>query len=165
MGKKRKKKKSSAKWFRPVLPVKKAQEKKIWRGECSNVPKKSKSGVGKKKSCVPCACGASMYPTNVDHQQNIFKIGNPSGEPESSTVQSVLEMSDPFVGVRGGPTVGPPESDSRTQGSDCRTHSRTPESDCRTLGSDRHTQVPRYPGTQVPRSRSRNRYPGTGKKS
>ena len=22
-----------------------------------------------------------MYPTNVDHQQNIFKIGNPSGEP------------------------------------------------------------------------------------
>ena len=49
MGKKRKKKKSSAKWFRPVLPVKKAQEKKIWRGECSNVPKKSKSGVGKKK--------------------------------------------------------------------------------------------------------------------
>ena len=87
MGKKRKKKncrhnkKSSAKWFRPVLPVKKAQEKKIWRGECSNVPKKSKSGVGKKKSCVPCACGASMYPTNVDHQQNIFKIGNPSGEP------------------------------------------------------------------------------------
>ena len=23
-----------------------------------------------------------MYPTNVDHQQNIFKIGNPSGEPE-----------------------------------------------------------------------------------
>ena len=44
MGKKRKKKKSSAKWFRPVLPVKKAQEKKIWRGECSNVPKKSKSG-------------------------------------------------------------------------------------------------------------------------
>ena len=81
------------------------------------------------------------------------------------TVQSVLEMSDPFVGVRGGPTVGPPESDSRTQGSDCRTHSRTPESDCRTLGSDRHTQVPRYPGTQIPRSRSRNRYPGTGKKS
>ena len=73
--------KSSAKWFRPVLPVKKAQEKKIWRGECSNVPKKSNSGVGKKKSCVPCACGASMYPTNVDHQQNIFKIGNPSGEP------------------------------------------------------------------------------------
>ena len=62
------------------------------------------------------------------------------------TVQSVLEMSDPFVGVRGGPTVGPPGSDSRTQGSDCRTHSRTPESDCRTLGSDRHTQVPRYPG-------------------
>ena len=85
MGKKRKKKKSSAKWFRPVLPVKKAQEKKIWRGECSNVPKKSKSGVGKKKSCVPCACGASMYPTNVDHQQNIFKIGNPSGEPVSLT--------------------------------------------------------------------------------
>ena len=81
MGKKKKKKKSSAEWFRPVLPVKKAQEKKIWRGECSNVPKKSKSGVGKKKSCVPCACGASMYPTNVDHQQNIFKIGNPSGEP------------------------------------------------------------------------------------
>ena len=81
MGKKREEKKSSAEWFRPVLPVKKAQEKKIWRGECSNVPKKSKSGVGKKKSCVPCACGASMYPTNVDHQQNIFKIGNPSGEP------------------------------------------------------------------------------------
>ena len=77
--------KSSAKWFRPVLPVKKAQEKKIWRGECSNVPKKSKSGVGKKKSCTPCACGASMYPTNVDHQQNIFKIGNPSGEPECKT--------------------------------------------------------------------------------
>ena len=23
-----------------------------------------------------------MYPTNVDHQQNIFKIGNPSGEPD-----------------------------------------------------------------------------------
>ena len=81
MGEKRKKKKSSVEWFRPVLPVKKAQEKKIWRGECSNVPKKSKSGVGKKKNCVPCACGASMYPTNVDHQQNIFKIGNPSGEP------------------------------------------------------------------------------------
>ena len=48
-GEKKKKKKGSAKWFRPVLPVKKAQEKKIWRGECSNVPKKSKSGVGKKK--------------------------------------------------------------------------------------------------------------------
>ena len=63
MGEKKKKKKSSAEWFRPVLPVKKAQEKKIWRGECSNVPKKSKSGVEKKKSCVPCACGASMYPT------------------------------------------------------------------------------------------------------
>ena len=46
-----------------MLLVKKAQEKKIWRGECSNDPKKSKSGVGKKKkSCVPCACGASMYP-------------------------------------------------------------------------------------------------------
>ena len=79
------------------------------------------------------------------------------------TVQSVLEMSDPFVGVRGGPTVGPPESDSRTQGSDCRTHSRTPESDCRTLGSDRHTQVPRCPGTQVPRYPGTQvpRYPGT----
>ena len=25
-----------------------------------------------------------MYPTNVDHQQNIFKIGNPSGEPEEN---------------------------------------------------------------------------------
>ena len=24
-----------------------------------------------------------MYPTNVDHQQNIFKIGNPSGEKKS----------------------------------------------------------------------------------
>ena len=84
-GEKKKKKKSSVEWFRPVLPVKKAQEKKIWRGECSNVPKKSKSGVGKKKSCVPCACGASMYPTNVDHQQNIFKIGNPSGEPATNT--------------------------------------------------------------------------------
>ena len=81
MGKKKKKKKGSAEWFRPVLPVKKAQEKKIWRGECSNVPKKSKSGVGKKKSCVPCACGKHV-PHHVDHQQNIFKIGNPSGEPE-----------------------------------------------------------------------------------
>ena len=58
-GEKKKKKKSSVEWFRPVLLVKKSQEKKIWRGECSNVPKKSKSGVGKKKSCVPCACGAS----------------------------------------------------------------------------------------------------------
>ena len=58
-GGKKKKKKTSVEWFRPVLLVKKSQEKKIWRGECSNVPKKSKSGVGKKKSCVPCACGAS----------------------------------------------------------------------------------------------------------
>ena len=81
MGKKRKKKKVLLSGSDPYYLPKNAQEKKIWRGECSNVPKKSKSGVGKKKSCVPCACGASMYPTNVDHQQNIFKIGNPSGEP------------------------------------------------------------------------------------
>ena len=47
--------------------------------------------IFKKKSCVPCACGASMYPTNVDHQQNIFKIGNPSGEPGLHCVKKEKE--------------------------------------------------------------------------
>ena len=96
MGGKKKKKKSSAEWFRPVLPVKKAQEKKIWRGECSNVPKKSKSGVVKKKKLRTVRLRRKHVPHHVDHQQNIFKIGNPSGEPDLS--QKKKKKKTPFRG-------------------------------------------------------------------
>ena len=66
------KKKSSAEWFRPVLLVKKYQEKKIWRGECSNVPKKSKMGGGKKKVAYR-APAAQAAPTNaVPFYGNLF---------------------------------------------------------------------------------------------
>ena len=72
--KKKKKKKGSVEWFRPVLLVKKSQEKKIWRGECSNVPKKSKSGGGKKKKVAYRAPAAQAAPTTnaVPFYGNIF---------------------------------------------------------------------------------------------
>ena len=85
-----------------MLLVKKAQEKKIWRGECSNVPKKSKSGVGKKKKLRTVRLRRKHVPTNVDHQQNFFKIGNPSGEPVSDQKKKKKKKMSAKNLVRGG---------------------------------------------------------------
>ena len=45
-------------------------------------PKKVKIGRWKKKKLRTVRPRRKHVPHHVDHQQNIFKIGNPSGEPE-----------------------------------------------------------------------------------
>ena len=80
-----------------------------------------------------------------------------------STVQSVLEMSDPFVGVRGGPTVGLTVGPlSPTAGPWC-PGAQVPRYPGTQVPRYPGTQVPRYPGTQVPRYPGTQvpRYPGT----
>ena len=82
MGKKRKKKKVLLSGSDPFYLSKKLRRRRYGEVSAQTSQKSQNRALVQKKSCVPCACGASMYPTNVDHQQNIFKIGNPSGEPE-----------------------------------------------------------------------------------
>ena len=48
-------------------------------------PKKVKIGCWKKKKLRTVRLRRKHVPTNVDHQQNFFKIGNPSGEPAVDT--------------------------------------------------------------------------------
>ena len=47
-------------------------------------PKKVKIGRWKKKKLRTVRLRRKHVPHHVDHQQNIFKIGNPSGEPEKN---------------------------------------------------------------------------------
>ena len=46
-------------------------------------PKKVKIGRWKKKKLRTVRLRRKHVPHHVDHQQNIFKIGNPSGEPDT----------------------------------------------------------------------------------
>ena len=64
MGKKRKKKKVLLSGSDPFYLSKKLRRRRYGEVSAQTSQKSQNRALVKKKSCVPCACGASMYPTN-----------------------------------------------------------------------------------------------------
>ena len=80
MGKKKKKKKILLSGLDPCYLPKKLRRRRY--GEVSaQTSQKSQNRVLEKKKLRTVRLRRKHVPTNVDHQQNFFKIGNPSGEP------------------------------------------------------------------------------------
>ena len=80
MGEKKKKKKVLLSGSDPFYLSKKLRRRRY--GEVSaQTSQKSQNRALKKKKLRTVRLRRKHVPHHVDHQQNIFKIGNPSGEP------------------------------------------------------------------------------------